>query len=196
MTPSAYYSRKAPSGIRVIIVGAGFAGITAAIECDRKGHSVLLLESFPELKILGDVISFGANAGRIFQRWPGVVDELDPIIHKSNGIHFKSYLGEDLFTQWWNDEPSYGTHYNGHRGEIHEIIFNYAKRQGIEIMLGQKIVDYFEDDSTAGVVLDDGRKISGDVVLAADGLKSLGRKIVLCVSGPTYKIVETLTLWH
>jgi succinate dehydrogenase/fumarate reductase flavoprotein subunit len=35
-----------PSGIRVIIVGAGFAGITAAIECTRKGHSCLILESY------------------------------------------------------------------------------------------------------------------------------------------------------
>ena len=35
-----------PSGIRIIIVGAGFAGITAAIECTRKGHSCLILESY------------------------------------------------------------------------------------------------------------------------------------------------------
>lgn len=175
------HPHNAPSGIKVIIVGAGFAGLTAAIECDRKGHSVVLLESFPELKILGDIISFGANAGRIFQRWPGVVEELEPIIHQSKGIHFKSYLGEDLFTQWWDEEPSYGIHYNGHRGEIHEIVFNHAKRRGIEIRLGMKIVDYFENDHTAGVVLDDGEKVSGDVVLAADGVKSLGRTIVLYV---------------
>jgi thioredoxin reductase len=43
-----------PTGIRVIIVGAGFAGLTAAIECDRKGHTPIVLEKFPELKILGE----------------------------------------------------------------------------------------------------------------------------------------------
>ena len=58
-----------PSGIRVIIVGAGFAGIIAAIECTRKGHSCLVLESYKNANTqLGDIISFGSNSSRIFQR--------------------------------------------------------------------------------------------------------------------------------
>lgn len=42
------------SGIHVIIVGAGFAGLACAIECRRKGHTVIVLEKFKELKILGE----------------------------------------------------------------------------------------------------------------------------------------------
>ena len=56
------------SGINVIIVGAGFGGLCAAIECHRQGHDVEIFESLKELKVLGDIISFGANAGRIFRR--------------------------------------------------------------------------------------------------------------------------------
>lgn len=33
-----------PSGIDVLIVGTGLAGLTAAIECVRKGHKVQVLE--------------------------------------------------------------------------------------------------------------------------------------------------------
>lgn len=50
------YERVAPpnsSGIRVLIVGAGFAGLSCAIECKRKGHEVIVLEKFREMKILG-----------------------------------------------------------------------------------------------------------------------------------------------
>ena len=43
------YAKLPPSGIKVIIVGAGFAGLCAAIECNRKGHSVILLEKVSEL---------------------------------------------------------------------------------------------------------------------------------------------------
>jgi len=32
------------SGISVLIVGTGLAGLTAAIECTRKGHKVQVLE--------------------------------------------------------------------------------------------------------------------------------------------------------
>jgi 2-polyprenyl-6-methoxyphenol hydroxylase-like FAD-dependent oxidoreductase len=77
------------TGIRVIIVGAGFGGLCAAIECHRQGHEVEVYESFKELKVLGDIISFGANAGRIFRRWyvPGadgerISDRLDPLAIK------------------------------------------------------------------------------------------------------------------
>lgn len=57
--PGIGYAQVAPvdsSGIKVIIVGAGFAGLACAIECKRKGHRVLVLEKFSELKILGEFI--------------------------------------------------------------------------------------------------------------------------------------------
>ena len=165
--------------IHVIIVGAGFAGLTAAIECNRKGHSVLVLESFPELKTLGDIISFGSNSGRIFQRWPGMDDLLDPIIHKSDGLRLKTWLGEDLLEQSWTFErQNYGKSFNGHRGEIHEIVFQYALNLGIEIRLGHNVEEYFETELEAGVV-SNGQRFVGDVVLAADGVRSQGRTLVL-----------------
>jgi monoamine oxidase len=43
-------ARLLPLGIKVIVVGAGFGGLCAAIECDRKGHPVIQLEKAPELK--------------------------------------------------------------------------------------------------------------------------------------------------
>jgi NADPH-dependent 2,4-dienoyl-CoA reductase/sulfur reductase-like enzyme len=33
-----------PSGIDVLVVGTGLAGLTASIECVRKGHNVKVLE--------------------------------------------------------------------------------------------------------------------------------------------------------
>lgn len=44
------------SGIKVIIVGLGLAGLTAAIECYRKGHSVIGLEKTPKPTHLGRFI--------------------------------------------------------------------------------------------------------------------------------------------
>lgn len=37
------------SNTKVIVVGIGLAGLTAAFECYRKGHSVILLERYPEV---------------------------------------------------------------------------------------------------------------------------------------------------
>lgn len=46
-----------PTGIRVVIVGVGLAGLATAIECHRKGHSVIVVEKVSELKHDGKLLS-------------------------------------------------------------------------------------------------------------------------------------------
>jgi NADPH-dependent 2,4-dienoyl-CoA reductase/sulfur reductase-like enzyme len=41
------------SGIKVIIVGLGYAGAVAAIECYRKGHEVVVFEQAPQITNIG-----------------------------------------------------------------------------------------------------------------------------------------------
>ena len=179
MSPSKSFARLPPSGISVLIVGAGFAGLCAAIECDRKGHTVILLEKYSSLKPLGDIISFASNSGRIFERWEGVVEELEPIIHKSEGLNFHTWEGEFLTRQIWDAAGVYGRKINGHRAEIHEVVYRHALARGIDVRLGQNVTEYFESDGEAGVVLATGERITADCVFAAEGVKSKGRKIVL-----------------
>ena len=42
-----------PSGIDVLVVGAGLGGMVAAIEIKRQGHNVSIIESKPKLEGLG-----------------------------------------------------------------------------------------------------------------------------------------------
>lgn len=171
-----------PTGIHILIVGAGFAGLTAAIECARQGHTVLLLEKAPELRPLGDIISFGSNAGRIFGRWDGVPAQMEPISLRPAYFTIKSGRdGDVLYDQHWTDEEaSWGTRYDGHRGEFHDIVYRHALGlPGVEVRLGTRVEDYFEEEDRAGVVLETGERIAADVVLAAEGVRSRGRKIVL-----------------
>ncbi|KAK7752780.1 hypothetical protein SLS62_005332 [Diatrype stigma] len=162
-----------------------FGGLGAAIECHRQGHDVEIYESFPELKELGDIISFGPNAGRIFHRWSGgsVSRRMRAlsIDLRTYGFNIHKYdTGEIVVNQ---ATPEYGEdapNFNGHRGELHSVVFHYAKDElGIPIHLGHRIKTYFEEDDQAGIVLDSGEKIAGDVVLAADGVRSKARQTVL-----------------
>jgi 2-polyprenyl-6-methoxyphenol hydroxylase-like FAD-dependent oxidoreductase len=49
------------SGIDVLIVGTGLAGLTAAIECTRKGHQVRVLERNANINTAGELISLVAD---------------------------------------------------------------------------------------------------------------------------------------
>ncbi|OHE95098.1 hypothetical protein CORC01_09622 [Colletotrichum orchidophilum] len=173
------------TGIKVIVVGAGFGGLTTAIECHRQGHDVAIYESFPELKQLGDIISFGANAGRIFQRWSNgdIVTKLKPLCIDLQDYGFRIHkwdTGEVVLTQKRPPTDPDAPVLNGHRGELHEVIFNYAKDElAIPIHLNQLVTDYFENEDGAGIQLRNGTKATADVVVAADGVRSKARELVL-----------------
>lgn len=170
-----------PPRTKTLIIGAGFAGLTAAIECTRHNHAVTVLEAAPALKPLGDIISFGHNAGRIFQRWPGVEAALDPICHDSRALVFNRWDGAHLVTQVWDEDEDErkGKKFSGHRGEMHGVVWEHARGLGVDVRLGRRVVGYFEDEREAGVVVEGGERFVGDVVLAADGVRSTARTIVL-----------------
>ena len=70
--------------------------------------------------------------------------------------------------------------YNGRRGEIHDILMNYAKKLGVDIRFDQNVESYWECSKSgrAGVIVN-GSKIEGDVVVGADGARSFARKMAL-----------------
>ncbi len=157
---------KPKTGIKVIIVGAGFGGLTAAIECHLQGHDVEIYESFPELKVLGDIISFGQNAGRIFHRWSNgeIAKKLRSLSIDLTDYGFRIHkydTGEVVFHQKTPQRIEDAPVFNGHRGELHEVVFNYARDElGIPIHLGQNVSQYFEDEHKAGIILNNGEKAS------------------------------------
>lgn len=144
------YSKVPKTGIKVIVVGAGFGGLCAAIECHRQGHNVEIYEKFEELKVLGDIISFGANGGRIFRRWKisdgrRVSDRLSPLSIKlqDHGFNIHKWTGELVMNQKTPPANPDAPVFSGHRGEFHSVVFNYVKDElGTPIHLGQRIEEY------------------------------------------------------
>lgn len=137
-----------------------------------------------ELKSLGDIISFGPNAGRIFRRWSNgaVADRLKPLTInlENHGFKIHKWTGELVHTQLAHKPDPDAPVFNGHRGELHTVVFNYAKDElGIPIHLGQKVTKYFEDENQAGIILDSGEKVTADLVIGADGVRSKARELVL-----------------
>ncbi|KAK3349142.1 hypothetical protein B0T25DRAFT_481607 [Lasiosphaeria hispida] len=173
------------TGIKVVIVGAGFGGLTAAIECHRHGHDVEIYENFPELKVLGDIISFGANGGRIFNRWSdgAIARKLRSLSIDLTEYGFRIHkydTGEVVYHQKNAPQNPEAPVFNGHRGELHEVVFNYARDElKIPIHLNQQVNEYFEEPDRAGIVLTSGEKVYGDIVIGADGVRSKARELVL-----------------
>jgi len=177
------FSRIVPrgsTGIKIIVVGAGYAGLACAIECTRKGHDVVILERVQKLKVLGDILSLGPNAGRILARW-GLHERIWAVCGHHPCMNLHNYLGELVRVQKF-EQPMFGAYsYNGHRAEIHRVLYEHAEELGIPIRMGEEVVEYMEDGKrgVSGVVLRSGERLEADMIVAADGVRSFARKFVL-----------------
>lgn len=91
-------------------------------------------------------------------------------------FQFFKFSGQKLFgTQLGSPEvPTVSVS----RREFYELLLNYATELGIPIEKGQEVQEFFETEEQGGVVLSDGRKLTSDVVVAADGVGSRSWSLV------------------
>ncbi|KAM5350976.1 hypothetical protein ACJ41O_003699 [Fusarium nematophilum] len=168
---------------RIIVVGAGFGGLTAAIESRRRNCDVTLVEKHQNSSAYGDIIDFYANAGRIIAQWEdgNVADELLAIcITEAKHMKILKANGDLLYLDpWYHDESHAKLQFAGQRGKMWQVLHNYAVRLGVTMKFGSGVEDYYETDDGAGVILANGDQIEGDCVIAADGPKSKAREKVL-----------------
>lgn len=170
--------------ITVVIVGAGFAGLVAAIECRLRGTRAILVEKYPTSRTQGDVIDFFPNGGRILGSYDNGRlgrDLIKVCINKGEQFEFYRHDGVHLCNDPWVLRPHhFYEQFAGHRGEIHHIVSKYAEEIGVELAFGEVCVDYVEpENGLPYVITEKGTKYEGDVVVAADGPRSLARSKIL-----------------
>jgi len=87
---------------------------------------------------------------------------------RNYGFRIHKYDTGEVVTTQKTPEPDPETPvFNGHRGELHSIVFNYAKDElGIPIHLGHRVTLYWDDEDQAGIILDDGTKVIERLLLS------------------------------
>ncbi|KAJ5780205.1 salicylate hydroxylase [Penicillium paradoxum] len=168
--------------LRVIVVGGGFCGLTAAIECKLRGMHPILIEAYPGPSNHGDLLDFTPNGGNVFESWANgrIGAALNASgVNAAKALEYYNAKNELLRSDPWPQSQFSRGVFAGHRGAMHEIIYNYAVEIGVELQFGKHVTQYLDTEEERGVVLADGSKILGDVVLACDGPKSLARDQLL-----------------
>jgi salicylate hydroxylase len=159
---------------KILIVGGGIAGMTAAAALAQQGFPVTLLESAPQFGEIGAGLTLTPNAMRGLD-FIGICEEaaaagVEPgpqrFQHWQDG---RTLVAIDRSTQ----RQKYGAPYiTIHRADIHDVLQAAAERAGVELIAGAPVVS---SEGTT-VTLADGRTFSGDVLVGADGVKSVIRQ--------------------
>lgn len=67
----------------------------------------------------------------------------------------------------------------GHRGDYHAAFLAHTTSLGIPIHMGCSVTSYADTAPQPSIFLADGTQHEADIIIAADGIKSLARKLVL-----------------
>lgn len=129
------------------------------------------------------MIGITANAAQIISKWGNgsVHEELQDILCDYEMLNLHTHTGEPLLSHTMLGYSA-GSGYAANRGDMAVVFYKHALNIGIDIRLGQRITEYFETESEAGILVN-GKKISADCVLACDGVHSKARGFIIGNTG-------------
>jgi len=175
---------------RVLIAGAGIGGLTAAACLMKAGHHVEIYEQAPALAEIGAGIQISANAMHVL-RHLGLEAAIATVGVRPGAYEFRLHDTGELIQRFsLSDEHErlHGAPYTQlHRADLHDVLVAGARALDPEVVrLDRRVVGFTE--SAQGVVLHfaDGGSAQGDMLIGADGLKSMVRRQLVGDGQATY----------
>jgi 2-polyprenyl-6-methoxyphenol hydroxylase-like FAD-dependent oxidoreductase len=163
--------------VRVIVVGGGIGGLSAAIALRRAGHEAVVLERAPRIDRAGAGITIFGNGMRALGR----LEVAAAVASRAAAVRRSAVLtcgGRELASV--PAELLAGT-VAIHRAELLAVL---AEAAG-ELRLGQEVIEVQHDDHEIVARTAGGAEEHGDLLVGADGLHSEVRRVI-CDARPCY----------
>ncbi|QLY27919.1 FAD-dependent monooxygenase [Nocardia huaxiensis] len=160
-----------------IVVGAGIGGLTAAAALRRAGIDVVLCERGPELRAAGFGLSVQSNAMNALRTLDlGIDEELLRVGGRARSFTFRYPDGSDMRRV---DVAPIDAELGAPavavaRKDLHEVLLA-ACGDDLRVETGAEAVSFSETADAVEVRFADGRTLSADVLIGADGINSAVR---------------------
>jgi 2-polyprenyl-6-methoxyphenol hydroxylase-like FAD-dependent oxidoreductase len=162
--------------MKAAIIGGGIGGLTTAIALQQSGIDFEIFEAAPELKPVGAGIVMASNAMQVFQRL-GIENKIVAAgfeIHNACVVD-QSFKTVSEISVKKKITPRFGIgNYAIHRGQLQQTLLNEIDRD--KIKLSKRLVSLIQQSNKVEIKFEDGSTTEADVVIGADGIKSVIRK--------------------
>ncbi len=163
--------------MRILVSGAGMAGLSAGINLGHAGHDVTIVERAQHLRVNGSPIDIRGEALTI-ARQMGVLDEIlarqVDMTQRSCFVDANGDLAADLPLAEINDTAD-DTEIP--REDLARVLRN-ALRPSVALTFGESITELHDDGRGVDVVFASGERDRYDLVVGADGLHSATRGLI------------------
>ncbi|WP_269047516.1 FAD-binding domain [Paenarthrobacter sp. Z7-10] len=162
--------------MKVLVVGAGIAGPTAAFWLNKAGHQVTIVEHAPALRSGGYLVDFWGAGFDVAEKM-GIVPQLqrrgyvmtEARAVNRDGRRVASFKPEAVM-------ESVQRYSSLARSDLSAVIYE-ALGGAAELILGDTVQDLTDDGDRVRVTFESGRTGDFDLVIGADGLHSRVRRL-------------------
>lgn len=176
--------------MKVLISGAGVGGLATALCCLSRGLEVKVFEQAAKLSEIGAGIQLPPNAMKVFQALE-LEDSISQNACQPESLEARmGKNGSQLFTIPLTDRnlSKWGAPYlHIHRADYVDALRTALIEKSPESLeLNASVQGYQQDSSSVTLVLQDGRRVKGDVLIGADGIHSPTRAEMLGPEQPRF----------
>jgi salicylate hydroxylase len=171
------------SPLSVAIVGAGMSGLGTALALGRRGIRARVYEQAPVLTDVGAGVMLAPNGVRVLDRW-GLGSQLRTMgaslgpgsfYHRHDGTVVAPFR-----TSATNEPPAL---FGMHRADLVAMLREQIPDDAVR--LGARCIGIRQLSKSAELLFEDGTSDSAHIVIAADGIHSTIRPLVVDTSAPT-----------
>jgi 2-polyprenyl-6-methoxyphenol hydroxylase-like FAD-dependent oxidoreductase len=170
---------------KVIIIGGGIGGVTAAIALQRAGFDVTVFERAEELREVGSGLPLWTNALRALQKI-GLEHVLEALGATVTAGSISTWRGDTLVDLRTEELLKRLGTINAvvHRAELLALLLETLGTDRVH--LGAACVGFTQDATGICARFADGQEAHGDVLIGADGLHSVIRAQLFGAAKPKY----------
>jgi 2-polyprenyl-6-methoxyphenol hydroxylase-like FAD-dependent oxidoreductase len=162
------------NGQKIVVVGAGIGGLTAALCLRRRGAEVTVLEQAGAIREVGAGLQISPNGVAVL-RALGLEDRLAQGAVRAAAVVLRDHATADevLRLDLTGLAPDQA-YYFVHRADLIDLLAEAARLAGVQVRLLQKVERVQMDGGTV-LQMASGAGIRADLVVAAEGLHSRAR---------------------
>lgn len=170
--------------LNVAVIGAGYAGATAAHALKLLGANVTVYEQAQESREVGAGIGLRPSTMAQFQKL-GIVEVIKAVTSASDYFEILTKDGQRIAMEEWPEKHTYGasTHFV-HRGDFIQALLSVLPPEMVKF--DHRLTRIVDNGTGARVEFANGVAIDADLVIAADGIRSQVRQQLFSDKPPVF----------